>query len=142
MESSDQVLGRLPEALKDRARAVQLAAGGAVIVEKWSLARLMLVADYVGAGWRELSTSLAGEKTATAGAEFAGAVVRLLKERLPGLLELCVREEDRARVTPEILAEDALTILEAVIELNEGGIKKAVSLRTRVSHAFAGNGKA
>jgi len=128
----------LPEAIARRHCVVSLSERGeTVIVERWSLSKMLYVFEYVASFLKGVPNE---ELLKFKGQPFEIALrfIRLIGDKATGFLQLVVREEDRDRVTEDLPAEDALEILQAVVDLNfsEGFLKKATVLGERFRQVF------
>ena len=126
----DKGFGVIPEALSSRRKAISLSEGGVIVAEKWSAQKLILILDFAATAFNGLSAS---SLTGLDGKSTAVAFIRILGDRVLGLVELSVRAEDRPKVAT-LDADELLDVLDAVLELNltEKLTKKVQSLMGRL----------
>lgn len=111
---ADTVLGKLPDALSKRERAVPLEDGGVMVVRRWNYSReaaaLQMIVGLLGS----LDLTKLGN-----GNPFGSitSMVALLADKLPALVQLSVSQEDFAR-WDDLSPMDRLEILTAIFELN------------------------
>jgi len=137
---TDKGFGSLPEALSNRRKAVTVQ-GGVVVVEKWSAQKLILIINYLSGAIAGLSDSTLREMGKDARAA-ATNMIQVLGEKVLGLVELCVRQEDRPKIK-DLDAEEFVDVLEAVIDLNlsDSFLKKVKGLMARLKPLSTGNGQ-
>ncbi len=116
MDDKPEGMAKVPEAISKRSITVQTGRG-AIVVEKWSITRFTAITTYLAKSMSNVSEGevaviiAGGTKTA------AGHMISALGERIPGMIELCVRESDRDKIA-DMDAEDGLSVFDAAIELN------------------------
>jgi hypothetical protein len=130
---------KAPGAIAKRHRLVQLDDGKAVLVERWSLAKMLYAFEYLASVFKEVADQ---ELAQLSGNPYTVALklVQLLGDRAHELLRLCVAKDDQDKVTPEIAPEDAVEIVAACVELNltEKLLKKVEELRAKFAPKSAG----
>ena len=134
MDKPPEGMAKVPEAIAKRLLTVQTHLGP-IIVEKWSITRLTAIMSYMGSAIGNVSDIQIKAMVESGLPRIAAAhMITALGDRIPGMIELCVRLEDRPKIA-EMDAEDALSVLDAAVELNmsEGlvGKVKALWLRFR-----------
>ncbi len=110
---ADTVLGKMPDALSKRERAVSLEDGGVMVVRRWNYSReaaaLQMIVGLLGSlDLTKLKDNPFGSLT---------SMVALLADKLPPLVQLSVSQEDFAR-WDDLSPMDRLEIVTAVFELN------------------------
>lgn len=105
---------KLPDALAKRHRVVNLSEGGTFIVQRWAIAKAMLMAGWMAGALKGVDTKIF-EGADTLG--IAQQLVQVLGDRVVEFLSVAVDPVDKATVL-EIPADDALEVLQAIIELN------------------------
>ncbi len=122
--------GSLPAALGRRQRVVSLDGGETVIVEKFSLSKMIYVFEYITGLFKDLPEE---ELKKLEGNSYmiAARAINLLGDKAPGLIKMLVRKDDQDKVTKDIDADDALEIMVAALDLNltEKLAKKAAELK-------------
>lgn len=135
-------MSALPDALGKSRRTVLLEGPRReVVVEKWSISKFCQVVELI----EEVVHGLPDDKLAAmkgGSIRALGKMAEALGPRLTAFLRISVRPEDREVISDELAAEDALALLEAVVDLNftERLRKKAKALWSKIPTVQPTNG--
>lgn len=108
---------KLPDALGKRHKVISLSEGGTFTVTRWTLAKTMIMAGWVAGAVKDITGFDQKDLEGKDFMDVAKTFVTTLGEKLPDFLGLAVDPIDRQTVN-ELPADDALEVLEAVVELN------------------------
>ncbi len=108
---------RLPDAIGKRHKVISLSEGGSLTLTRWTLAKTMIMSSWMAGAIKDMTGIDAKNLVGDDFMDTAKRFVTVLGDKLPEFLGLAVDPIDRGTVN-DLPADDALEVLEAVIELN------------------------
>lgn len=141
MGDQSEAATAVPAALSNTRKIVKLPTSGAnITVIKWSFTRALEVMAFVDQRLQNIPTESADRLLKGTYFQVAMKTIQLLGKEMFYVMKLSVVEEDRKQITEEMDAEDAMTLIEVVMEMNlsELFVKKVKALWSRSLLAFTG----